>query len=83
MSCYFRLNVTGFDTSLAEDEVEEMARILAMAERTEAIRLAKGKRTKAARLAKAERAKAARLAMAEKDKAILSEGNQKSIMTTD
>ena len=26
MSCYFRLNVTGFDTSLAEDEVEEMAR---------------------------------------------------------
>jgi len=57
--------------------------ILAMSERTEAIRLAKGKRTKAARLAKAERAKAARLAMAEKDKAILSEGNQMSIMTTD
>ena len=46
-------------------------------------RLAKIKRTKAARLAKAETAKAARLAMAEKDKAILSEGNQKSIMTTD
>ncbi|CAN7064186.1 unnamed protein product [Brassica oleracea var. botrytis] len=138
------LNVTGFDTSLARDVLEEMvrsvfpgsycsvlgevvfvylrgkdavekalklsgrsaggfnlvvntvlplrrnggvgvsrARILAMSERTEAIRLAKGKRTKAARLAKAERAKAARLAMAEKDKAILSEGNQKSIMTTD
>ncbi|KAL0654211.1 hypothetical protein Bca4012_096902 [Brassica carinata] len=144
------LNVTGFDTSLAEDEVEEMARsvfpgsycsvlgevvfvhlrgkdaiekalklsgrsaggfnlvvnavlplrqdcgggislarMLAMAKKDEAGRLAEAarsaklKRTKAARLAKAETAKAARLALAEKDKAILSEGNQKSIMTTD
>ncbi|XP_048621307.1 nucleolin 1 [Brassica napus] len=144
------LNVTGFDTSLARDEVEEMvrsvfpgsycsvlgevvfvhlrgkdaiekalklsgrsaggfnlvvnavlplrkdggggvsrARMLAMAKKdeagrlAEAARLAKIKRTKAARLAKAETAKASRLAMAEKDKAILSEGNQKSIMTTD
>uniref|UniRef100_A0A0D3DXW7 Uncharacterized protein n=1 Tax=Brassica oleracea var. oleracea TaxID=109376 RepID=A0A0D3DXW7_BRAOL len=116
-----RLNVTGFDTSLARDVLEEMAlklsgrsaggfnlvvnavlplrqnggggvsraRMLAMAKKdeagrlAEAARLAKIKRTKAARLAKAETAKAARLAMAEKDKAILSEGNQKSIMTTD
>ena len=31
----------------------------------------------------AEKDEAARLAMAEKDKAILCEGNQKTIMTTD
>ena len=34
-------------------------------------------------LAMAEKDEAARLAMAEKDKAILCEGNQKTIMTTD